>query len=481
MHLPNELIVAILGYLDRSHLKSTRLVCKTWCSYASQFLFDKIYVAPNKIDLEVFEAITQHPILSKCVRRLVYDGSEFLPDLTMCSYVESLGSQTTLMCKTGEASPENWDSQTRDWVADATGCGMSLQEAVAKWEDQSPINRGYQVYQQHSVYQQTALESGEFIESLVQGLSRLVCLEAVALEGGWPSAVQEGLGGHHHGTPLARRWNPFHCCPHKWAWQPEESDIEKIPDGERHYWIITTALVRAERQVDEFVFNGDCLLRWDGISPNFFVPNALGLDIAALSEIKRLHLLLASCRDAEAPEYCDNIGGLPQLLGSMHVLQRLELDVPNTINDLILYNHDQVFPKVTMWNNLGTLGLFNFSSSATDLLRLLLIQMPRLKSLDLGPTQLVEGCWESVIECLRQCHQFTALEIESDCLLYHRGEEFLLCDNADITEYIMHGGRHPCLSEDQPTSASEAYMLRIDAALRDRLLEMKSSRTHLPI
>ena len=77
---PNELVVAILGYLERSHLKLTRLVCKTWCSYASRFLFDKIYVAPNKIDLEVFEAITQHPILSKCVRRLVYDGSEFLPD-----------------------------------------------------------------------------------------------------------------------------------------------------------------------------------------------------------------------------------------------------------------------------------------------------------------------------------------------------------------------------------------------------------------
>ena len=154
----------------------------------------------------------------------------------------------------------------------------------------------------------------------------------------------------------------------------------------------------------------------------------------------------------------------------MHLLERLELDLPNTINDLILYNHDQVFPKVTMWTSLGTLGLFDFSSSATSLLRLLLIQMPRLKNLDLGPTQLVEGCWESV-----------TVKIESDCLLYHRGEEFLLCDNADISEYVMHGGRHPCLSEDQPTSASEAYMLRIDAALRDRPLEMKSSRTNVPI
>ena len=25
------------------------------------------------------------------------------------------------------------------------------------------------------------------------------------------------LGKTHYGTPLARRWDPFHCCPHGWA------------------------------------------------------------------------------------------------------------------------------------------------------------------------------------------------------------------------------------------------------------------------
>ena len=322
------------------------------------------------------------------------------------------------------------------------------------------------------------------MESLVQGLLRLVCLESVALEGGWTSAVRADLGGHHHGTPLARRWEPFHCCPHEWSWEPEQSGVEKKPDGERHYWIITTALVRAQRHVDDFASIRDYLLHWGGISPRVFSRNhdtqlnALGLDITALSAMKRLHLLLASCEDAAAPEYCDNIEGLPKLLGSMHLLQSLELHLPNSLKYLNLYNYDQVFPKEMMWDNLRKLGLSNFSSSATNLLRLLLIQMPRLRILELGITQLLEGCWESVIECLKQ---FTTFEIGSYCSLYHHREEVLGCDNADITKYVMLGGRHPCLSKNQPTSASEAYMLRIDTSLRDRLLEMKNSRTHVAI
>lgn len=62
MHFPNELVVAIIESLGAQGLKSARLVSKTWCSYASILLFEKIYVAPNRIDLEVFNAITQHPI-----------------------------------------------------------------------------------------------------------------------------------------------------------------------------------------------------------------------------------------------------------------------------------------------------------------------------------------------------------------------------------------------------------------------------------
>ena len=255
MYLPNELVVAIMESLGRHDLKSTRLVCKTWCSYASRFLFDKIYIAPNETDLEVFDAITQDPILSKCVRQLVYDGSEFMPGLTSGSYVRDLWTQTATMFGTRSLIPDSIDSQIKDWTSDVARQefslkdavaikdwtydvarrGLSLEDSVAKWRNHSLINCGYRKYREHSVYQQKALQSGDFVESLVQGLSRLGCLESVTLEGGWPYSVQTSLCDNHHGTPLARGWHPFHLRPHRWSWEPEAYEFEELPDGMRHY------------------------------------------------------------------------------------------------------------------------------------------------------------------------------------------------------------------------------------------------------
>ena len=481
MHFPNELILAILESSGRHDLKSARLVCKTWCSYASGFLFEKIYVAPNRVDLEVFDAVTQHPILSKCVRNLVYDGSEFVPDLSKRSYVKDLWFQTSMLIDISEPGPYSPDPQINDWASDVSRQGFSVAEVVAKWKDQPLVNDGYKEYQDHSVYQQRALQSGDFVESLVQGLSRLVCLVSVDLVGQWPYSVRTSLW---LSTPLARKWNPFHCFPHSWYWDPKNNHSEELPDGMLHYWIITAALVRAQRPIDEFATGRDSIA---GISPEVFErrdplrPSILGLDIAAFSGLKRLHLRLAGC-EGLAPDNCDNIEWLPKLLGSMHSLRRLDLELSLSCTEedhLSLFRCDQVFPQVTTWKNLEAMNLHNFASSATNLLRLLLIQMPNLKSLGLGITQLLEGDWESVIECFKQFNHFTTFKIDYDSILSHNGDEGLECDNNTITEYILHGGRHPCLSDDQPASASEAYILQIDTALRDRLVEMKSSRTHV--
>ena len=122
----------------------------------------------------------------------------------------------------------------------------------------------------------------------------------------------------------------------------------------------------------------------------------------------------------------------------------------------------------------------DFASSAIELLRLLLIQMPRLQELSLGSTQLMEGCWESVIECLMMYNQLTSLVIDHYTTLYHHGDEVLECSNPKVEFYIIYGDRHPCLSDDQPTSASAAYMLNLDASFRNRLLEVKRPRARVP-
>ena len=476
MYLPNELVLDILQSLGRTDLKSARLVCKSWYPCASHFLFDKVYVAPNKIDIQVFEAITQHPILSKCVRHLVYDASVFASDLTRESYVEEFLRQVPLVERKGEASPENTDPQIIDLIRYCTRPKWTLpsdweEEQIAIWKDHSFFHPGYQAYQEHSVYQERALHSGNFLQTLVLGLSRLDRLESVSLQGAWTPHVVANLGENHYGTPLARRWNPFHCFPRRWLWEPET---------DRHFGIITTALARAKTHIghiDEFAIDGDFSVNNRYLEKDRARVNGLESGITALLGIKRLHFdFMHNHLDLSAPRYDYNVEGLLKLLGSMHSLQRLHISASS------YHIYDTVFLKVATWNNLEDLTMKKWASTTTALLRLLLIQMPRLRNLFIGCLDLLDGnCWASVIECLRQFHHFTTFKMKYQGWFNRTRKRPHNCYVAGLVDYVMNGGRHPCLSEEQPTSASEAYMLQIDASLRDSLYEMKRSRTQTTI
>ena len=53
-------------------------------------LLDRLYISPSKENLKAFEAITQHPILSNYVHRLIYDAKEFLPKLSKKQYIREI-------------------------------------------------------------------------------------------------------------------------------------------------------------------------------------------------------------------------------------------------------------------------------------------------------------------------------------------------------------------------------------------------------
>ena len=90
MRFSNEIALDIVSYLNKTQLKSVRLVSKQWCDCGSQYLFDQLYVSPHKEDLDVFNSVTQHPILSNCVRRLIYDGAEFQLSYTLLDYYKDI-------------------------------------------------------------------------------------------------------------------------------------------------------------------------------------------------------------------------------------------------------------------------------------------------------------------------------------------------------------------------------------------------------
>jgi len=53
-------------------------------------LLDRPYISSPKETLKAFEAITQHPILSNYVHRLIYDAKEFLPKLSKKQYIREI-------------------------------------------------------------------------------------------------------------------------------------------------------------------------------------------------------------------------------------------------------------------------------------------------------------------------------------------------------------------------------------------------------
>ncbi|KAL8978710.1 MAG: hypothetical protein Q9205_005774 [Flavoplaca limonia] len=73
----NEIVTAILSHLTKKDLKSARIVRRTWASLGGQQLIGDLYISPREIDMVAFDGITQHPDLSKSVKRLVYDSAQF--------------------------------------------------------------------------------------------------------------------------------------------------------------------------------------------------------------------------------------------------------------------------------------------------------------------------------------------------------------------------------------------------------------------
>lgn len=160
-------------------------------------------------------------------------------------------------------------------------------------------------------------------------------------------------------------------------------------------------------------------------------------------------------------ELFENLPGLRSLLASMVELKHLELSLSAGYGDPPkFYTYDQVFPKDKRWDNLESFSLREFSIKATDLVHLLQHRIPKLNELAIGEIRLLEGAWEDVFECLRQSHQLSKFTIDYD--MYSSTKAFGKMSNTrlydDLEAYVVNGGRHPCLADEQPNSAAHAFL-----------------------
>ena len=496
MALPNELMLDICGYLANPDLKACRFVSKSWSASASVYLFSKIYISPRKEDIEVFNLITQNAQLSRCVRTLEYDGTSFSSELSEDGYISQLTRQVTYYPKLYRKFLGNKDAEFTQFIKK---CLTEPLREPKEFMGFNVILKGYREWKTRDEYQRRIVMNGEFFKLLECGLGKLELLNFVEITSDWPIRKLSDIyltGDPNHsyfyGSPFGRAWQLSHpppnkceitdCCrshraegPRPWVEASDTalleaqalSSIHKQTTNKHIFEIITTALSQSQKHLRSFSMLG--------VPASVFDPKVSGVikngNISTYSSLEQLVLGFGhmSWSSHSAP-YMATIQGL---LGSMRGLRSMELSVPSKQPPRNPPSHRywNIFPTDgTQWIALTKLKLFGFRVSARNLCSLLKISMPNLRELRLLKVNLLEGRWEGVIEFLKTSMYLLSFPAKEYWRNSHESGELFptglsaerLAMGKDIENYVVNGGRHPCLRADEDDSASRRYLSDLD-------------------
>ena len=495
MYLPNEILLFVLGSLCQSDLKSVRLVSHAWCASASVFLFQEIYVSSAKDNLEAFEAIAQNPLLSTCVRHLRYDATKFIHHLSRQQYVRKLYCQKPFVLEVDRTPWNTVVPEVDEWVNKVVLGRLPINKAIQKFKRYRFIEQGHDNYRKQASFQNALLKNGQFLERLIQGFAKLECLRSVSIDTSWQHL--RSFEECRTGSYLARHWHRFHCRPEGWRWGKwhywDDRTELRAPDGRDEFRIMISALAQARRQISSFdISSRDYHSR--GLPPTLFIRRAhvtrekareANMTIDAMSNLERCILRFASHEEEpqegeSTPELFPNVLGLPMLLSSMNFLRHLELRLPDDLSEPpTLYVASKIFPSGKIWPTLESLILMDLSATAQELLHIVLYGAPTLQHFGLGGIDLSEDSWEGFFEALAQSKHLSSLRFEFDTYLFHHdGADFWTDDYRetlyeDLEQYVIHGGRHPCLREDEPDSAAYNYLSEFDPVVQKRLVQFR--------
>ena len=495
MALPNELMLDVCGYLAKPDLKTCRLVSKSWSAPASVYLFSKIYISPREEDIEVFNLISQNTQLSRCVRSLEYDGTSFSSGLSEYVYIGQLSRQVTSYPKLYRTCLGNEDAEFTQFIE------KCLKEPFDPPEDfmgSGLILKGYREWNDRDEYQRRIMRNGEFLRILKHGLGRLELLNSVEVTSDWLTSnlhdlylTEDQTHSYFYGSPFGRSWHlsrlqPNGCDdtgsrsirPPKNDWvevlttglvtAPTPCFAPRQPTNMQIFEVITSALSQSQKHPRSFAMSR--------LPVSVFDPYLSGVikngNISAYSGLE--HLVLGFSRmywgSYRNPPY---LAAIQALLGSMRGMRSLQLSVPSDRYSRIPPSHSywRIFPTDgTKWIALTKLKLFGFRVSAKTLCHLLKIRMPNLRELRFRKVELVEGRWEGVIECLKTSMYLLSFPTGKYWQNTHQGGEVFparcpaerLAFGKDIENYVVNGGRHPCLCADEDDSASTKYLSDLD-------------------
>ena len=81
--LPDDIVLAILPFLEPAELKQTRLCNRLLASKSAKWLFETLNILYLRRDLDRLRIIAKHDKLRLYVRRIVFVGDRFPPNLSM--------------------------------------------------------------------------------------------------------------------------------------------------------------------------------------------------------------------------------------------------------------------------------------------------------------------------------------------------------------------------------------------------------------
>lgn len=336
------------------------------------------------------------------------------------------------------------------------------------------VNLGHRKYTECADYVQWCIFSGDFFRVLVSGLRGLDRLESANLNRPWTAWSVDLDDRNVYPTPFGRSWSAFYIQPFRCSVRHPrfycEGGITK-ETGFDEFWVLVRALSLIERKLKR--------LHLSEIPSSVFaatedVPSKL-IDgrVDIFSKVEDLNLALAdNIKSTPLPDH--QFPDLGTILKSMTQLRSLSLSLPPTTStDEAFFTQCQVFPAQGPWLNLKSLILYNMKTTAKGLAQLLTRNMPNLEIVFLNHVILHDGSWESVVECVRTStrlkffyHHFkrAKLPLEYNRALLHLGSQTSTDPDSldiknrftsEIGNYVVNGGRHPCLLPEEPSSASK--------------------------
>lgn len=127
-----------------------------------------------------------------------------------------------------------------------------------------------------------------------------------------------------------------------------------------------------------------------------------------------------------------------------------------------------------MWPQLVDLEIAGLAIGGYRLVHLLSSRFPKLQNLCLSDIDLTDGSWEGVIEGMRHALHLQSFSLGDELGHLKQGKgDMFQTTNLDmlrkLEEYVVSGGRHPCLPTGVPAEEASDFWLDICPLQEERM------------